>query len=144
MIVLKLTPIWDDLGCSGIPGEGGRGGWQRPNRRQRDIAGIGKAKALPLINTDDTDQELGHPEKPGILTTKDTHSNPSLALSRSGQAMTRRTAKDWKSERRNPNHSWHASRAKIAAGVEEESAPLAPHDRMMSLARIHATETGKE
>jgi hypothetical protein len=64
MIVLKLTPIWDDLGCSGIPGEGG--GWQRPNRRQRDIAGIGKAKALPLINTDDTNQELGHRKNRGL------------------------------------------------------------------------------
>jgi hypothetical protein len=47
---------WDAVGYPG----GGEGLAKRPNRRQRDIAGIGKAKALPLINTDDTDQELGH------------------------------------------------------------------------------------
>jgi hypothetical protein len=47
-------------------GGGGRGGWQRPNRRHRVIAGIGKAKALPLINTDDTDQELGHRKNRGF------------------------------------------------------------------------------
>ena len=66
MIVLKLTPNWDALGCSGIPGEGEGGAQGAPNRRQRVIAGIGKAKALPLINTDDTDQELGHRKNRGF------------------------------------------------------------------------------
>jgi hypothetical protein len=83
VIALKPTPIWDGLGCSGIPREGG-GVPQRtrlspetnPKTHRQEcrchtdhrviavIAGNGKAKpteSLPLINTDNTDlQRSGH------------------------------------------------------------------------------------
>ncbi len=60
----KPTPIWDDLGCGGIPREG-EGVPEiadiARNRRDRKI------KTLPLMNTDDTDQESGGWEPARLL-----------------------------------------------------------------------------
>jgi len=49
--MLKPTPIWDDLGCSGM----NREGWGIAEIAVIDVSR--KTKTSPRINTDDTDQE---------------------------------------------------------------------------------------
>jgi len=62
----KPTPFWDDLGCGGIPGRG-VGARSAPIAVIADIARHRRnreGKGLPLIHTDDADQEnqtIGEP-----------------------------------------------------------------------------------